>query len=66
MRVGDLVRVYGTSPALTGIVMSLGWNENHKDSKEMNWNPNPDVQILTKHGKRTYRMHTLVMINESR
>lgn len=66
MKIGDLVKVYGTYPALTGVVVSLGWNENFKDSEEIKWNPNPDVHVTTKYGKRTYRMQTLELVNESR
>ncbi len=66
MKVGDLVKVYGTYPELLGVVLSLGWNESFKSSEEMNWNPNPDVHIMTQHGKRTCRLLTLEMINESR
>ena len=66
MKAGDLVKVYGTYPALVGVVVSLGWNEKFKSAKEMNWNPNPDVHVLTKHGKRTFRMQTLELVSESR
>ena len=66
MKVGDLVKVYGTSPPLIGVVVSLGWNRRHKDSRNMNWNPNPDVHVATKYGERTYRMLTLELVNESR
>ena len=66
MKVGDLVKVYGTYPALTGVVVSFGWNEKFKSSEEMNWNPNPDVHVTTKYGKRTFRMHTLELVSESR
>ena len=66
MRAGDLVKVCGTYPELVGVVLSFGWNESFKSSEEMNWNPNPDVQILTRYGKRTFRMLTLEMISESR
>lgn len=66
MKVGDLVKVYGTYPELLGVVLSLGWNESFKSSEEMTWNPNPDVHIMTQHGKRTCRLLTLEMINESR
>lgn len=66
MKTGDLVKVYGTYPELTGIVLSFGWNESFKSSEEINWNSNPDVHIMTKYGKRTCRMLTLEMINESR
>lgn len=66
MKAGDLVKVYGTYPPLVGVVLSLGWNESFKSSEEMNWNPNPDVHIMTQHGKRTCRMLTLETLNESR
>ena len=66
MKAGDLVKVYGTYPALVGVVVSFGWNEKFKNSEEMNWNPNPDVHVVTKHGKRPYRMHTLELVSESR
>ena len=66
MKVGDLVKIYGTYPPLVGVVLSLGWNESFKDSEDMNWNPNPDVHIMTQHGKRTCRMLTLETLSESR
>ena len=66
MKVGDLVKVYGTNPPLIGVVLSLGWNESFKDSKEINWDSNPDVHIMTQHGRRTCRMLTLETINEDR
>lgn len=65
MKVGDLVKVYGTYPSLVGVVLSLGWNESYKDSKDMSWNPNPDVHIMTQNGKRTCRMLTLETLSES-
>lgn len=66
MKAGDLVKVYGTCPPLVGVVLSLGWNESCKDSEEIKWNSNPDVHIMTQHGKRTCRMLTLETLSESR
>lgn len=66
MKAGDLVKIYGTNPPLVGVVLSLGWNESFKSSEEMSWNSNPDVHIMTQHGKRTCRMLTLETLNESR
>ena len=66
MKAGDLVKVYGTNPELIGVVISFGWNESFKSSQEMNWTSNPDVHIVTQHGKRTCRMHTLELLNECR
>ena len=66
MKAGDLVKIYGTYPPLVGVVLSLGWKELYKSSEEMSWNPNPDVHIMTQHGKRTCRMLTLETLNETR
>ena len=67
MKVGDLVRQYGTSPPLVGVVVALGFNGNHKTTEEMaTWNPNPDVHIVGPLGKFMFRMHTLELLSEAR
>ena len=66
MKVGDLVKVYGTNPPLMGVVTGLGWNANHDNTEEMNWNPNPDVHIITKYGRRMCRLRTLELVGEGR
>lgn len=67
MKVGDLVKIYGTVPPLVGVVTGIGMNGNFKSSEEVNsWNSNPDVHLVTKHGKRLCRMLTLEPLNESR
>ena len=67
MKVGDLVKIYGTVPSLVGVVTGIGMNGNFKSSEEVNsWNPNPDVHLVTTHGKRLCRMLTLELLNECR
>ena len=67
MKVGDLVRQYGTNPPLIGVVVAFGYNGKHKTAEEMvTWNPNPDVHIVGPLGKFMFRMHTLELISESR
>jgi len=67
MKVGDLVRQYGTNPPLIGVVVAFGYNGKHKTAEEMvTWNPNPDVHIVGPLGKFMLRMHTLEIVSESR
>ena len=66
MKVGDLVKVYGTYPSLIGVVTGIGWDSNYNNTAEMSWNANPDIHIVTKYGRRTCSLMTLEPVSESR
>ena len=66
MKVGDLVKVYGTYPSLIGVVTGVGWDSKFNSTEEMSWNSNPDIHIITKYGRRTCSMRTLEPVSESR
>ena len=62
MKVGDLVR---NGQGHAGIVMGMGY-AGESPSYEKSPFLNPDVHVMTAHGKRLWSYKTLVVISESR